>query len=150
MSDDPSVLRALASLKTEIESLLNQVHNSLQVSISKLQEDHARALLEQERRNSQFADRDRVEDVARNVHTLASSVTTNQLRIAKLETADSELRACIEKVRVDLSSEISGLSKTICERSFVLWGSTTGYLVTALLMVCVSVLTYVLTHLGHV
>jgi hypothetical protein len=135
---EATVLRAIATLKDELTRTINERHDELARQIHDLAEEHNHALLDQERRNAHFADRDRVEDIARNVHDAITTITTAILRIGKLETS-----------YLHLENKIDSASQQSTEQTFHLLGGGAGYLITALLLLSSNLLVYILSHLVH-
>lgn len=72
--DEAAMLRAIAALKDELVTLINTGLGAIQHSIAQLQAQHAAALLEQEKRNSGFADRERVESAIRRIDLQAADI----------------------------------------------------------------------------
>lgn len=139
------ILTLLRSLEDRLTSTINTGLAAVNLAISTMQDQHNRALLDQEKRNATFAERIRVEDVAKHTHDTAGKLTTIIYRIGELERAcnkhDQEL-ASLDR-RFDHEGEIT------TERGFKAVGQITQYLATFLMLIAIALLTYMLTHGGH-
>jgi uncharacterized protein (DUF3084 family) len=138
MTDDAQLLRALHDLHRDLSSKIEDGLEAVQREIAVLSDSHNRALLEQERRNSEFATRDRVEAVASNVHSLSNNVTGALLKIASLE------KACTEH-----QGRLDRLTELVNERAISFLSTTNGQLFLAALTLVSVGLAFVLGHLVH-
>jgi hypothetical protein len=116
MIDEAAILRAIAALKDELTRTINERHATLAHQITELAADHHEAVLSQERRNSQFAMRDRVETVAQHAHDTASALTAILLRTSNLEqTARDHTTEYVFPLRVALTAILTStaISSTV-------------------------------------
>jgi hypothetical protein len=133
----PDQEKDIRSFLGELEQKLNATITAglaaVNLAIANLTEAHHRALIEQERRNSQFAARDRVDDLARRLDR-----TEGQLdRVGRLE-------AAIDK----LAQSISQLEQKTNAYGLKVLGGATGYLVILIINMSSVLITYLMTR-GH-
>lgn len=129
------VLQLLHEMEMKLTAAIATGLATVNTSITALAERHNSALLEQERKNASFADRERVESVARNVHDARNEVTGLLLRVGKCEQAEQKLQAALD-----------ALAEQVDTRSLKMLSGANGYLVSLLVVFISVVLTYVLTH----
>ena len=85
MDNDATILRAIATLKSELLATINGRFQEVARALDRIDQKSSSDLLDQERRNSTFADRARVEAVAEHAHDNASALTALLLRTSNLE-----------------------------------------------------------------
>jgi DNA repair exonuclease SbcCD ATPase subunit len=145
-SEYVEIMQSLRSLEDKLTAAIASGLASVNLAITTLADQHHKAMLDQERRNSTFADRERVEFVARNTHENASNLTALTLRVGKLERCCDALDTRIEQCYDALNARIEQLSTQADNRSFSLLSGATGYLVSALIVTSAALLTFLLTH----
>ena|SRR5947209_2710906 len=118
------VLDAINSLDGKFTAALNTGLAALNAAILALTEQHHRALLEQERRNSTFITSPQHEALVRRVDDLASAAGNR----------DALLQSIEEQLKIGQ------------EQSFSLRSNLTGYLVSALLSGLAVTIGFLLTH----
>lgn len=125
----PAMLEAMHELETRVNATVAAGITAVTVSITAASDAHHKALLEQERRNSTFADRAHVDD-------LSSQLQRHSVRIATLEDSYSQILTRLDELAAQVSAGtvhlLSGFS---------------NYLVLVLLMLASNLLIFVLTHL---
>jgi hypothetical protein len=140
MTEQPSsevqILRAVQALDSKLTDALNRQTRTLTASIQALADRHTESLLQQEKRNATFADRDRVESVAEHTHTIANLTQSLILRVTAAETRAVELASDIQACRQSISQQAVGF----------LTGAN-GYLVTFIVMMVVAVVAAVIARL---
>ena len=119
--DQITVVQAIAHLEARLTALINTAVNSLSQQLHD-------SILAQERRNATFADRERVETVARNAHDALNQLTANGLRITRLEQSLAEL------------------TTRLSDGQTALFRGATGYLVTAAIALGTVLLAFLLAH----
>lgn len=134
-SPDVQILKAVQALDAKLTEALNRQTRTLTSSIQALADRHSESVLEQEKRNASFAQRDRVEAVAEHGHNTANTVTALVLRVANSETRITEL-----------AGEIQSCRQTIADRTERLLGSTAGYLITFIILLTVALASALVGH----
>jgi len=130
------ILQLLHEMDSRLTAAITAGIASVNLSIAQLSERHNASLLEQERKNSSFADRERVEALARQVHDGRNELAVVGRQVAQLGEADRDLAKRLDEVGNQLDS-----------RSLKFLSGMNGYLVSLLVVVVSCVLTYTLTHL---
>jgi hypothetical protein len=147
-SEYSELFAALDRLEAKLTAALNTDLQAVNVAISALADSHHRALLEQERRNSSFADRDRVEQIATHVHTNANELLSMVHRVSKLE-------QCTEIIQGDLGTlaplksvadRLTQLEEIVEARHTLFTANTIGYLVTFAAILVSAIVAFVLAH----
>ena len=127
--DDTTILRALALLELKLTELIRS-------GIAAIQQEHNRALLEQAKLNAQFATRDRVEQIARQVDSQAAEI----IALHREDSTASEDRK-------ELRAELDALVDAINGRTLRFFTTTAGWLVAGLIAVVGPLLSFLLYHL---
>lgn len=145
--NETDILRAVKQLEDKLTLAIHTGLQAVYAALAQITERHHRAMLQQERRNASFADRDRVE-------ALAHLVSSNTASISSLTGHLQELNTRIDKLADQLTAhdehrdqQTRELVALMNERSFSLFSGTTGYLVTALLIGSTAILTFILSHI---
>lgn len=138
LSNEAEILKAVQALEDKLTGVINAGLQGVNMAIAALSDQHHKALLDQERRNGLFAERQRVEDVARNVHELSNQLTGYLFRLSEVEKSTDRLDGRLLEVAEVTSS-----------RSFSLLSGISGYLVMLILMLCSNLLTFLLAHAVH-
>jgi hypothetical protein len=128
-ADDTAILRALALLELKLTELIRS-------GIAAIQQEHNRALLEQAKLNAQFATRDRVEQIARQVDGQGAEIIA-------LHREDA---ASVEDVK-ELRGELDALVTAINGRTLRFFTTTAGWLVAGMIAVVGPLLSFLLYHL---
>ena len=81
-SSDLAILRAVQKLDSKLSDALTKQTATLTASIQALADRHHESLLEQEKRNATFADRDRVEAVAEHPTTSPTTSSRSPARVS--------------------------------------------------------------------
>jgi hypothetical protein len=133
-----AILIAVATSEAKMMATLDAGLKALQISISALGDQHHAAVLAQERRNSEFAPRDRLEQIASRVHDQGNALTANRLLIDQLS-----------KKLDQLSDQLTAIERAFANRSLDLFGGLASWAGMALIMVACALLTWFLTsHVG--
>jgi sulfite reductase beta subunit-like hemoprotein len=105
--DEATLLRAIGALDEKLTAVINSGLAALTTAIAHLQAEHAKALLEQERRNAHFADRTSVETLTRTVDRHADQFEAIRQRS---EISDKQHHEVVE--------DLEALQTTITERTY--------------------------------
>ena len=132
---DLAILKAVQALDEKLSKALTTQTQTLTRSIQQLADRHSDSLLQQEKRNANFADRTRVESVADHGHQNANAIQNILFRVS-----ESEKRV------VELAAEIQTVRATMNERAVGLLSGTNGYLITFISLVVVSVIAAVIAR----
>ena len=128
-SSELAIIRAVQQLDEKLSKALTAQTQTLTRSIQQLADRQSSALLEQEKRNATFADRDRVEAVAEHSHQNANHIQSLLFRVTESE-----------KRIVELAAEIKSFQLTVGERAVGLLAGANGYLITFISLVVVAVI----------
>jgi hypothetical protein len=85
MSDDTTLLREIANLRSDILDKINGRFSAVNQTLTRLDQQYTKAELQQERRNSEFADRNRVEVIAELAAHNTNTIAALGLRLSTLE-----------------------------------------------------------------
>jgi Ribonuclease G/E len=135
-SPELQILKAVQALDTKLSDALNRQTRTLTASIQALADRHSESLLEQEKRNNTFADRNRLEAIAEHGHTSA-----NLIQALIIRTTAAEARA------VELTADLQNLRTSISTRTENFLAGTNGYLLTFIFLVIVAVISAVVTRM---
>lgn len=135
-TDEAAILRAVQGLEDKLTALINSGLASLSSTISTLQTQHANTLLDQTKVNATFADRERVEVLARRVDATQAEIAAMGQRLAETQAERRELR-----------EQCQMLADLVNNRTISIWSSATGYAVSGAFLLLGSILTFTLTHL---
>lgn len=135
MQSDAEVLKALSALEDKLMAAINSGLAAVNLALAHLTDMHHNAMLEQERRNSKFADRAHVDSLSRQMADISTELRSRVRQMERLEKSDQ-----------DLEKQIDRLRDQVAKRSFTLLTGANGYLVTAIIVLSSVVLTFLLTH----
>lgn len=135
-SPELQILKAVQALDTKLSDALTRQTRTLTASIQALADRHSESLLEQEKRNNTFADRNRLEAIAEHGHTIGNLVQTLILRITA-----AEARA------VELNADIQSLRTAFTNRTESFLAGTNGYLITFIFLIVVAVISAAVARL---
>jgi hypothetical protein len=124
----------LIELEQKLQASITAAATALTVSIAQLTEAHHKAQIEQEKRNSSFAERGRVDDLARRLDRAEGQLD----RVGRLELAIDKLVTSIDQLEAKTSAY-----------SLKLLGGLTSYLILLLINMSSVIITFLLTR-GHV
>jgi hypothetical protein len=125
---DAAILEALARLELKLTTLI-------QSGLAAIQEQHSRSLLDQAKLNATFAQRDRVEDIARQVQSHSAEI------IALHKQDDTSTRD-----RRELRTDVDSVAASIDRRTLSLFTSAAGYLIAGTFVLGGAAVTVVLNH----
>lgn len=131
MTDESTILRALASLELKLTSLISQ-------SLASIQRDHNQALLDQTKVNATFATRERVEAISRAVDAYGAEILALNKQDAHTLEEQKLLRHGVDEV-----------CETIDRRTLAFFTTAAGWLVIGAFTVGGAILSFTLTHLIH-
>jgi chromosome segregation ATPase len=135
--EEKDMRELIGELEQKLNATIAAGLSAVNLAIAQLTEAHHKSLLEQERRNSQFASRDRVDDVARRLDRTETQLADRSDRLGKIEQAIDNLARTIASLESKTSSQ-----------SLRLLGSASGYLVILIINMSSVLITYLLTR-GH-
>jgi hypothetical protein len=137
-----AVMEAITSLDTKLTAALNTGLTALNTALVQLTEAHHRALLEQERRNSQFATLAHAEQLSRRVDSMADSAARREEQI-------KSLREVLATTTLHHDQQIADIEKRLsqdADHSFLQTSNIVGYLATAIISGLAVTLAFLLTH----
>ena len=135
-SSELAIIRAVQQLDEKLSKALTAQTQTLTRSIQQLADRQSSSLLEQEKRNATFADRDRVEAVAEHSHQNANHIQSLLFRVTESE-----------KRIVELAAEIKTFQSSVAERAVGFLAGANGYLLTFITLVLVAIIAAAIARL---
>lgn len=147
------VLRAIQELRTEVRSDVAAIKNELSASfqsglaavnlaIATLTESHHRQVIEQERRNAEFAHRTRLDELIEQVHGHSNKISAHEIQIQTNIKRLAETQLCTE----DLEKRIDATDHHIDANQLGLLHGTLGYVIASLLTVAGAAAGFAFNH----
>jgi Flp pilus assembly protein TadB len=134
-SPELQILKAVQALDLKLSTALTKQTQTLTSSIQALADRHSDSLLEQEKRNATFADRNRVEAVAETNHANANHIQSLMLRVTSTE-----------KKLADLAADLQAVRSSMTEKAIGFLAGANGYLVMFLIMIAVGIVTAIVSR----
>lgn len=148
-TEHSEILQLLHDMENKLTAAIATGLQSVNLAIATLSDHHNKALLDQEKRNSSFADRDRVEAIAANTHANANHLTALQLRVGQLERKADSLDARFDARCREIDDRLAGALQDEASHTVGLLAGANGYLVMLAIMLASNLLTFLLAHAVH-